>query len=150
MLPFYEAFFDRIKELHSDIEKCFAGVPPEGLDWVPGEDMNSLAVLVTHTAGAERYWISDVVGQNPSDRDRDAEFRASGLDQATLKQRLDDVLVAVEKTLESLTLEDLEAERVSRRNQRTFTVGWSILHAMEHTAMHLGHMQMLRQLWDQR
>ena len=117
---------------------------------MPGEDMNSLAVLATHTAGAERYWISDVAGQNPSDRDRDAEFRASGLDQATLKQRLDDVLVAVEKTLESLTLEDLEADRVSHRNQRTFTVGWSILHAMEHTAMHLGHMQMLRQLWDQR
>lgn len=150
MLPFYEAFFDRIKELHSDIEKCFSGVPPEGLDWVPGEDMNSLAVLVTHAAGAERYWISDVAGQDPSDRDRDAEFRTSGVDEATLKQRLDDALADIEKTLDTLALEDLEADRVSRRNQRTFTVGWSILHAMEHTALHLGHMQMIRQLWDQR
>ena len=150
MLPFYEAFFDRIKELHRDIENCFAGIPPEGLDWMPGKDMNSLAMLVTHTAGAERYWICDVAGQDPSDRDRDAEFRASGVDEATLKQRLDDVLAGVQKTLQSLTLADLEVERVSHRNQRTFTVGWSILHALEHTALHLGHMQMLRQLWDQR
>lgn len=150
MLPFYEAFFDRIKELHSDIEKCFAGMPPEGLDWVPGDDMNSMAVLVTHTAEAERYWICAVAGQVPSDRDRDEEFRTTGVNEASLKQRLDDELADVEKTLESLTLEDLAADRVSHRNQRTFTVGWSILHAMEHTAMHLGHMQMLRQLWDQR
>jgi uncharacterized damage-inducible protein DinB len=150
MLPFYEAFLDRIKELHRDTEKCFSGLPPEGLDWVPGQDMNSLAVLVTHVAGAERYWICDVAGQNPFNRDRDAEFRASGVDEVALKQHLDDALADIEKTLEALTLEDLQAERVSRRNQRTFTVGWSILHAMEHTALHLGHMQMIRQLWDQR
>jgi len=28
-------------------------------------------------------------------------------------------------------------------------VAWALLHALDHTAQHLGHMQITRQLWDQ-
>jgi hypothetical protein len=28
-------------------------------------------------------------------------------------------------------------------------IAWSLLHALEHTALHLGHMQLTRQLWEQ-
>ena len=40
MIPFYEIFIGRMIEFHKDIEHCISGVPPEGLDWVPGEGMN--------------------------------------------------------------------------------------------------------------
>jgi ankyrin repeat protein len=29
-------------------------------------------------------------------------------------------------------------------------VAWCLAHALEHTALHLGHMQITRQLWEQR
>ena len=129
--------------------RLFEGLSTEALDWTPGPDMNSLGVLAIHVAGAERYWIGDVVGRDPSDRDRSAEFRARGLDAAALKAHLAETLVHSQGVLEGLALPDLEASRVSPRNGREFTVAWCLAHALEHTALHLGHMQITRQLWEQ-
>ena len=33
---------------------------------------------------------------------------------------------------------------------REFTGAWCLAHALEHTALHLGQMQITRQLWEQR
>ncbi len=111
--------------------------------------MNSIGALVVHLTGAERYWIGDVAGRDPSGRDRAAEFRARGLDEAELKRRLDGSLAYARGLLEGLTLQDLDAARVSPRDGREFTVAWCLAHALEHTAIHLGHIQIIRQLWDQ-
>ena len=150
MLQFYADFLNRLEDLHRDIEKCIDRMPPEGLDWSPGDEMNSMAVLVVHTLGAERYWIGDMSGQPSSGRDRDSEFRAADTDEAALKQAITDADAYAKSVLEKLTMEDLPVAQVSPRNQREFTVGWSLLHALEHTALHLGHLQILRQLWDHR
>ena len=75
---------DRLDALHSDMVRAIAGLPIKALDWSPGPEMNSLAVLAVHAAGAERFWIGDMVGQAPSGRDRDAEFHALGWDEARL------------------------------------------------------------------
>jgi len=149
MLSVLEDYLERLQALHADIECTIEGLPPEALDWVPGPDMNSLGVLAVHVADAERYWIGDVAGRDPSGRDRAAEFRTRGLDTAALKARLAKTLAHSQAVLEGLTLPDLEAARVSPRDGRTFTVAWCLAHALEHTALHLGHMQITRQLWEQ-
>jgi hypothetical protein len=97
--------------------------------------------------GAERYWIGDVVAQEPSDRDRDSEFKVHDMGIDVIKKRLDDSLAYARKTLEKLTLQDLEASRTSPRDGRKFTVAWALLHALEHSNLHLGHIQITRQLW---
>ncbi len=148
MLPIFADFLDRLEAMHAAIEKAVAGLPLEALDWRPGLEMNSIAVLVAHTAGAERYWIGDVAGQEPSGRVREAEFEVAGVETAVLLTRLQDVLTHSRTVLESLTLADLEQERVSPRDGRVFTVGWALLHGLEHTALHTGHIQMTRQMWD--
>ena len=150
MLPVYEAFYDRFQELFKDIRKCIAGLPVEALDWMPGEEMNTLGVLVTHTMGSTRYWVGDVAAQEPSNRDRDAEFRAAGLDEAALVRHLEEMLAYLKSVFQKLTLDDLAAERLSPRNQKTFTGAWAIVHALEHVGVHVGHMQIIRQLWDAR
>jgi uncharacterized damage-inducible protein DinB len=150
MQPFLEAYLDRLQGLHADMLGALGGLPAVALDWVPGPGMNSITVLVVHTVGAERYWVGDVVGCDPSGRDRAAEFRAQGLDAATLKQRLDDTLAHTRGVLEGLTLQDLQAIRVSPRDGREYTVAWALAHALEHTAIHVGHIQIMRQLWEQR
>ena len=151
MHPFYADYLERLEFLHAEIGKMLDGLPPEALDWQPGPEMNSLAVLAVHTAGAERYWIGDVAGLDLSDRHRDAEFQTRGLDAAELQRRLANVLEHSRGVLEGLALDDLAAEHVSPRDKdRKFTVAWALLHALEHAASHLGHMQITRQLWEQR
>lgn len=149
MLPILEGYWERLQALHEGIESAIEGLPLAALDWVPGPDMNSLGVLVTHVAGAERYWIGDVAGHDPSGRERAAEFRTQGVDAAALKTRLAETLAHSRAVLEKLTLPDLEARCVSPRDGRRFTVAWSLAHALEHTALHLGHIQITRQLWEQ-
>jgi len=91
-----------------------------------------------------------MTGQESSDRNRDSEFVVERLDEAKLVQRLDDSLAYIETVLEKLTLDDFNTEIRSERNQRSFTIGWSLLHALEHTATHMGHMQVMRDMWDGR
>lgn len=148
MQTLFVDYADLLKKCHDNIRKTMDGLPPEALDWVPGADMNSICVLVYHITGAERFWIGDVAAQEPSNRDRDAEFKVKNLGEEFLRQRLDDSFTYVNSVLEKLTLQDLELSRVTSRG--TFTVGWALLHALEHSHLHLGHLQITHQLWDQR
>ena len=149
MQPFFVTYFNRLEQLHHDITQAIDDLSPEALDWVPGPDINSLCVLVTHVAGAERYWIGDVVAKDPSHRDRAAEFRTRGVDAATLKKHLANTLAHSRSVLEKLTLDDLTTPCISPRDGREFTVAWALAHALEHTAIHLGHIQIVRQWWEQ-
>jgi len=150
MQAVFEDYLDRLQVLHASMADAIDGLPKEALDWVAGSDMNSLGVLVVHVTGSERYWIGDVVGRDPSGRDREAEFRARGWDGERLRERLADTLAHSRGVLETLTVDDLEGLRTSPRDERELRVAWSLAHALEHSALHLGHMQICRQLWDQR
>lgn len=150
MLRALEGYLTRLQVLHAELGRTIDGLAPEALDWSPGPHMNSLCVLVAHATGAQRYWIGDVVGRDPSGRVREVEFRAQGTDGAALKLRLDRTLAHTSGVLGTLALQDLEASRTAPRDECEYTVGWALAHALEHTAMHVGHAQITRQLWDQR
>jgi uncharacterized damage-inducible protein DinB len=147
MRSFFEDYLNILQASHGDILKALDGLPPAALDWVSGPGMNSISVLVFHLTGAERYWIGDVTAQEPSDRDRDSEFKVHDVGMDAIKKRLDGSLAYARKTLAKLTLQDLEASRTSPRDGRKFTVAWALLHALEHSNLHLGHIQITRQLW---
>jgi uncharacterized damage-inducible protein DinB len=148
MLEVFAVYLNRLEELHRDLNHALEGLPVEALNWSPGPEMNSLAILVAHTAGAERYWIGDVIARDDSQRDRAAEFRAQAINTEELIERLNAALTHSRGVVESLTLADLEERRFVPRDQRDVTVAWALLHALEHTAIHLGHMQIMRQWWD--
>ncbi len=150
MLAFYQQFLAHLEGMHAEIGQVISGLPRPALDWSPGPEMNSLAVLVVHLTGAERYWIGDVIAAVPSGRDREAEFHVHSLDAAALQARLDDSLAYVRSVLDQLSLEDLAAERLSPRDGKTFTVGNVLLRVLKHTALHTGHIELTRQLVEGR
>jgi hypothetical protein len=84
-----------------------------------------------------------------SGRDRAAEFSVNSIPLDALQARLADASAYAQNTLTRLTLSDLEQERVLPRDGRKFSVAWALLHGLEHTAIHLGHIQITRQLWEQ-
>jgi len=150
MRPEFSGIFEYLQYLHEGIFLAFHDLPQEALDWLPGPEMNSLAVNVMHTAGAQRYWIGEVVGGDPAHRDRAAEFMTQGLPAPALQARLEAALSHTAQTLEKLRPENLGGLRLSPRDGRRVSVNWCLSHAIGHTALHLGHMQIIRQLWDQR
>ena len=149
MEQFLTDYLERLQSLHEDMKATIKELPQAALDWVPGPGMNSLCVLIVHTVGAERYWIGDVACQEPSDRNRETEFEVRDLAADQLADRLDQGLVYVRKAAENLQLANLQEIRISPRDNREFTAGWALAHALEHTALHLGHAQLTRQLWMQ-
>ena len=148
MHPFFIAFEERMMFLHDEIRRELARLPDEAFDWSPADDMNSIAVLLIHSTGAERYWVGDVAAQDPSERVRSAEFEVANLTRADLEAQLATSIAYIQKTLPTFSAEDLDKERRVPRYEQSFTVSWALLHAMEHTATHVGHIQMMRHYWQ--
>jgi len=149
MQTFFNEYLKLLQDCHTSILQAIEELPSEALDWVPGANMNSISILVFHLTGAERYWIGDVAAQEPSDRDRDAEFKIQGVDVDILKKRLADIVEYAHNALDKMSLQDLEAMRVSPNHRgQEFTVGWALLHALEHATEHKGQIQLTRQLWE--
>ena|SRR5260221_4998059 len=147
MQIFYADCLNNLQELHDDVAKTIEGLPLEALDWSPKPGVNSIMVLIVHLTGSQRFLFGEVIGEQDIDRDRDAEFLAKGIAPDALVQRLNDSLKYIEVALEGLALADLERKCMFRT--REVTVGWVIGHSLKHTATHLGHIQVMRDLWEQ-
>ena len=148
MQTFFTEYLNLLQDCHNGILEALEGLSPAALDWTPGSDMNSISVLVFHLTGAERYWIGDIAAQDPAERDRDAEFRVHDVEMDVLKKRLANNLEYARNVLDKMTIQDLEITRTSA-NGREYTVAWALLHALDHATLHLGQIQITRQLWEQ-
>jgi len=150
MIPFYQALADRFQELHGDIQRDLDALPPEAIDWKPGTEMNSVAVIIVHLTGAERFLIGDVIMGDSSNRNREAEFQVAGMTKDDLARRLDDTEAYTLAAFEKLTLADLETLRIHPRHGNQVLVAWTLLHALDHVATHVGHINITVQMWHQR
>ncbi len=148
MHSFFNDYLNCLAQLHQDILSAVEDLPQEVLDWQPSPEMNSINVLVTHLCGAQKYLIGDLIKGETTNRDRPAEFESHGLTASDIKTMLKDTLDYTRAILVSVRLDDLEKERHSPIHKRTFSSGWALLHALEHTATHLGHIQLTRQMWE--
>ena len=150
MDQFYRDCLDRFTTQHNEIKKSIRGLSAEALDWVPAGDANSISVLVTHLAAAGRFWAVDAALGLPSSRVRPEEFLVKKLSEEDLISKLDSTLEAITSAFQKLEKVDLDVLRQSEELGIEFTSGWAILHALEHTAIHLGHIQLTAQLWKER
>lgn len=150
MLKEIQGYLTTLSELRNQVKNLLEGLPQDALDWRPiqGEGelaTNSLAAIGAHLAGSESYWMKEIIGRQPIQRNREAEFATRGVEVAKLKARLDAAAKSAEEVLSSLTETQLEESRKFR--DRPVSVRWSILHVIEHIAVHIGHMQLTHQLW---
>jgi uncharacterized damage-inducible protein DinB len=150
MLSELDNYLERIEDLRGQVRSLIEALPAEALNWRPieGEDThasNSLAVLAAHVAGAEHFWIGEVLGGGPPTRVRDAEFATVAAGAGELLRALDAVGEETRQILSTLDPAELDGTREARG--RTIPVRWCILHVIDHTSLHLGHMQLTYQLW---
>ena len=140
--------FQPIWEDPAEIDQVLDHLPDEALDWSPGPEMNSVGILVTHLCGAERYWLGDGALGLTTGRERAEEFAVSGSRGARLKQLLQEADAFAREAVGQLTLNELETMRTPTGANREFSVAWCLMHALEHTSVHTGHIQQIAQLWE--
>src|SRR5262245_25972827 len=88
-------------------ERCWSGV---AMDWSPGPEMNSVAVLLAHITGVLHEGI-DIALDDPPTRVRAQEIQTRGVVSAEMLRRLDAVIDYARGALPRLGLEDLSKER---------------------------------------
>ncbi len=153
MEPICAQVIERLQTLHSQYLRYMAGLTTAELDWSPGREMNSLCVLAVHVTEAERFWIGAAVDK-PFTRDRPAEFSATGYQLSQLQLRFASSIDFCQTELASFTASQLEevvdVSAFRHWPPQQFSRGWALLQAVAHTAEHLGHAGMTRQLLDRR
>jgi hypothetical protein len=145
-----------VRALADDILATLDGIPDEDLGtWKPaaatdedGGEMNTFAAIAIHTALAGRWMVNHQVFGEEVTRDRESEFHA-----AASRSEIEALYAAWMEDLSArlATLEriDLDAPPLTpRANRPGWTRGDYLLHMIEHTGLHLGHLQIQRQLWQ--
>lgn len=118
---------------------------------LPFPESNSAFVLATHLIGSAEYWVLEMAGGLNVQRDRLSEFRASGTG-AELVTRYERWIAAMQELMRILPDEQFDQmANVSSRyhppiEERSMTVRDCLLHAVEHCALHQGHLELTRQL----
>jgi uncharacterized damage-inducible protein DinB len=114
-------------------------------------ESNSAFVLATHLIGSAEYWVLELAGGRDVQRDRLAEFRATGT-AAALAARYERWLAAMQDLLQTLPDEQLEQLVPVQPgyhpslDETPMTLRDALLHAIEHCALHQGHLELTRQL----
>ena len=114
-------------------------------------ESNTAFVLATHLIGSAEYWVLELAGGRDVQRDRLSEFRATGTG-VELAARYERWLAAMQELLQ--TLPDGRLDQPVRvparyrppRDEKPMTVRDALLHAVEHCALHQGHLELTRQM----
>lgn len=148
MDPQVEPFIQTIDQLHDDIYRAAGPLTDAEINWRHPHLSNTIGILMRHIAGSERYWIVEIVGGRPIQRRRQDEFGAERLEKSLLVERLRAAQAEVADLISGLTAARLlETVEVTFRGQpRTFTRSWAIQHSIQHTAYHLGQIQLFRRM----
>ncbi|HEU0163779.1 MAG TPA: DinB family protein, partial [Thermomicrobiales bacterium] len=108
----------------------------------------SFSGLGIHVVGAGEFMTLTAVGGVSIERDREAEFIAIAT-FAEIRARIDAWLERLHPLLAKLTEAELAARNTHERYQdRVWTNAQVLLHSLDHSALHLGHAQIQRQLWN--
>jgi uncharacterized damage-inducible protein DinB len=110
----------------------------------------TVAGIVSHLYWVERWWIDHTLLGGPADQpwteeDPDKDFRADGTPLAELLSAYGRQCAGNDEVLRSLSL-DTES-KVERRGGRV-TLRWILVHLIEETARHNGHIDILREMLD--
>ncbi len=143
-----EPFFELIEDLIERIDGAFSDLPVEALDWVPDPALNPITVLIVHSMGSLTYWVGAMIGGQSAARDRSSEFDAKGLSKKELHLLLENALALVKRILSDLDMARLDEKVYSPVHNGEFTIAFALAHAVEHTALHLGHIEIMRELWE--
>jgi hypothetical protein len=142
-----EAFGKLFGDVHESLRGQVRDLDNGTLNWRPLPKANSIAVLVTHTLGSQREMIR-AVRSIPSERDRDAEFKAEA-DAARLLEMIDESDRDLSELIAALTPADLTEMRPRGDRPPRPGIEWLISN-YGHSREHIAQIDLTKQLYDSR
>lgn len=143
--PLLQGLLTTAHDRHVDMVDLISGLPEDALDWKPAERAVSLAGLVHHILHVERSMALEA-----STGDADWEHaNGHGLGETAAEQALVALIDATDTEVKRALqgLDEATLLRVTEPDGRT--VGSGLVEEFDHGAMHYGHMQMVRLLWEE-
>jgi uncharacterized damage-inducible protein DinB len=140
-----------LREQHQVLRELIRGLSPAVLNWSPGPEMNTIAVLVAHLLDAERSLVAAALGE-VVERDRERWFRYEAPSALALLELIDQTERETSERLTRLTGDALAREWSppnDRLGRRFSGMRW-LLHAIQHNREHIGQALLTRQLAAQR
>jgi uncharacterized damage-inducible protein DinB len=147
-----QGYLTERRNLRRELRDAVKGTNDEIANWHPlPKDTNSIYAVMNHLIEVDRFWVTQVIQGQMYKRDREGAFRASGHFPELMNQ-WEKTSEEMDTILGNLSQKQLDETRTmsGRPELGTFTVRWGILHVITHNATHLGHIQLTRQLWEQR
>ena len=145
----YLAEFGSLRELTGE---AIRGLDDEAANWLPlPEGTNSIYAILSHLTGGQNHWVQEIISGEVIQRDREAELHASG-HLAELLRRWEKRCLETETILGNLSPAQLAELRTIPHHPEwgLITVRRCILHIISHLSIHIGHLQLTRQMWEQR
>jgi hypothetical protein len=148
-----DLYISELQRLLDRVCRCLDGLSEPELNWRPlAPDANSLYVIATHVLGNAQAWVLGIICDQAVHRDRDAEFRASGSDARELVARARRLSEDSARALEALPPGALKDTRrpmpplLGTGPGDELTVREALMRVLVHGLMHVGQMQITRDL----
>ncbi len=127
----------KLRQAAGRVDECLARLTEDQI-WSRGSaNENSVGNLVLHLCGNIQQWIVSGVGNQPDNRDRDAEFAATdGYSIETLRSNLRQTVDRGVTVIETQTAEALTSKLLIQKYD--ITVLEAIYHVVEHFGGHAG------------
>lgn len=107
---------------------------------------NSAGNLCLHLIGNINTYIGAELGKTGYIRDRPLEFSLKNIPRAELITKIEDTIIVVNNTLDSLNEADLEAIYPQIVFEKEMTTGFFLVHLSTHLGYHLGQINYHRRL----
>jgi uncharacterized damage-inducible protein DinB len=126
-----------LQDYPAQINTCLETLTDEQIWWRPNDQSNSVANLLVHLSGSNRYYLEEVIAGRDVARNRDGEFAVrGGMAKPEVRALWDEACRVSAEVLGSLGEADLlrETDRTGRRT----TLAQVLLHVSHHNAIHTG------------
>ena len=117
--------------------------------WRTGQGTsNSAGNLCLHLIGNLNTYIGSGLGNTAYIRDREAEFSLKNIPAEELLKSITDTIYVVDKTVQALTVDDLDKEFPMLVFEKKTTVEYMLVHLVTHLDYHLGQINYCRRLLE--
>ena len=154
--PRISKWYAQMYEIRQWLLHMIGDLSIEEIDFTPDErTVESVGTLLIHIAAVEWSWIFEDIDGLEMDFDKfkhgfslRPNVNIQQIEGKTLQfyiTMLDEVREQVYERMQQLTDEDLEKE--VEENGNKFTIDWIFFHLVEHEAMHVGQISLLKRLY---
>ncbi|HEY1501698.1 MAG TPA: DUF1572 family protein [Acidobacteriaceae bacterium] len=138
-----------VKQFWPRLRQCVESLTDEQIWWRPNPSSNSIGNLVLHLNGNVRQWLLDSFNHGEDQRDRPAEFAATGeISGAALLHNLDRTIHEADQVLTRLG----EADLVAPYEIQGYSVHGldAVYQVVEHFGLHYGQIAYITKMLNDR